>query len=57
MKVLHIFKSEPEKMVSDIVRSTCDENDCKVVEVFRPDVDWENLVDDIFSHNKVICWW
>ena len=25
--------------------------------VFEREVDWDALVDDIFDHEKVICWW
>jgi hypothetical protein len=46
MKMLHILKSEPDESVEEILEAFSEE-----------EVDWAALVDDIFSHDKVICWW
>ena len=29
----------------------------KVIPLFEGDVDWSSLIDEIFSHDKIICWW
>ncbi|MFO8033346.1 MAG: hypothetical protein R6U22_12475 [Desulfohalobiaceae bacterium] len=57
MEVLHILKSEPEQLVSDLIRETCRENDCKSVELYRGDVHWDRVLQQIFAADKVICWW
>lgn len=28
-----------------------------VVVLYEDPVDWSSLVDQIFNHDKVICWW
>jgi hypothetical protein len=57
MEVLHILKSEPEQLASDLIRETCRENDCKNIELYRGDVDWGQVLQEIFAVDKVICWW
>ena len=57
MKVLHILKSEPDDTVEKLSERISKENKISVAVLYRGEVDWENLVNDIFSHDKVICWW
>jgi len=57
MKVLHIFRSEPDETVQKIVKSTTNGDQSKVTELYQDNIDWFRLVDDIFSHEKVISWW
>ena len=56
MKVLHILKTEPDDTVIGLITGLAAE-EVKVVELFEGDVDWAELVDDIFTHDKVVCWW
>lgn len=58
MKVLHILRSEPDDTVERLIDSIPDQTDeTTVKELFKTQIDWHRLVDDIFSHEKVICWW
>jgi hypothetical protein len=34
-----------------------DDDTSKVQALYKDDINWATLVDDIFSHDKVICWW
>lgn len=56
MKVLHILKSEPDETVQEFMEAFVDD-EVKTVPIFEVEVDWAALVDDIFEHEKVICWW
>ncbi len=56
MKMLHILKSEPDESVEEILEASSEE-EVTTVRLFEGEVDWAALVDDIFSHDKVICWW
>jgi len=56
MKVLQILKSEPDESVESFLKGFSDD-EVKTVLLFEGEVDWASLVDDIFSHDKVICWW
>lgn len=56
MKVLHILKSRPDENIEELLASFSEQDEKKIL-LYQPDVDWETLVDDIFSSDKVICWW
>ncbi len=57
MKLLNIFRSEPDDTVKTLCESLSGKNQCDEIRLYEGDVDWEKLVDDIFSHDKVVCWW
>ena len=57
MKILHILRSEPDTTIKNIVASTTNGDKSKTTELYKDDIDWSQLVDDIFSHDKIICWW
>ena len=58
MKTLYIAKSKPEEITNkfiDII--TPDKSDTKIVSLSEDNINWDGLVDDIFTYDKVICWW
>jgi hypothetical protein len=56
MKVLHLFKSEPDETTKKIIEMHKAENEVKVNDLTKGDISYESLVDDIFSYDKVISW-
>ncbi len=62
-KILHILRSEPDETVASLVSAMGgDDGGTKVVclyldSVSPAPVDWDRLLDDIFNHDQVICWW
>jgi len=57
MKVLNILRSEPDETVEKLGEAVSKDNQSSVSMLYGGQVDWEGLVDDIFLHDKVICWW
>ena len=57
MRTLHILKSEPDNTWERIIEHLTEKEEATVQPLFQGNVDWERLVDDIFAHDKVICWW
>ncbi len=57
MKVLHLLRTEPDDTVQICVEAFSGEEVVKVTTLYKDDMDWSRLVDDIFSHDRVICWW
>ena len=60
--LLHILKTEPDQNVVRLIEALSGEEGATVVILYQDDiagraVDWPRLVDDIFAHDKVICWW
>jgi len=56
MKVLHIFRSRPDETVNALMAPFSDQEEKKTV-LYESEVDWDQLVDDIFESDKVISWW
>jgi hypothetical protein len=57
LKILHIYRSEPDETVQIMAKSITNGDESKVVELYQDNFDWSHLVDDIFAHEKVITWW
>lgn len=56
MKILEILKSEADDTVNKMIAVHEADNEVKVVKL-SDGADYDSLVDDIFSHDKVISWW
>jgi hypothetical protein len=57
MKVLQIFRTKPDDIVQNLSELVSMENDASAVLLYQGEVDWSKLVDEIFAHDKIICWW
>ena len=59
MKILHILRTRPDDTVETLIKASTNGDQPKAVELYRynEEMDWSRLVDDIFSHDKVISWW
>jgi hypothetical protein len=57
MRILHILRNEPDIIVEKLIDTLSEDDEATVKPLFQGDIDWSRLVDDIFSHDKVICWW
>ena len=52
MKILHILRTEPDQTVKTIVASTTNGDKSKTAELYKGDIDWSRLVDDIMIFLK-----
>jgi hypothetical protein len=57
MKLLNIIRSQPDDTTQKLIEGFSKEEGAKKIVLYEGDVDWPGLVDDIFSYDKVICWW
>lgn len=57
MKLLNIIRSKPDETTKTFVESFSKDEGTKKVVLYEGDIDWSSLVDDIFSYDKVVCWW
>jgi hypothetical protein len=55
MKILHILNDGPTDLSTKIIEEHKKEHEVKVVELSKVE-SYESLVDDIFSHDRVISW-
>lgn len=57
MKILHVQKSEPDEIVTKLMEPISKGNDVQQFELYKGDVDYDKLIELVFNHDKVICWW
>ena len=55
--VLNIVRSTPDDFETTLLGAFAARDGHTVVRLYEPDVDWSALVDEIFKHDRVICWW
>lgn len=56
MKILHILNDGPTSLSDQIIETQSKDNEVKVIDLSKIDVSYESIVDDIFSHDKVVSW-
>lgn len=56
MKILHIINDAVTPTTQEIIESQSREHEVKVVELSNKDLSYESLIDDIFSHDRVVSW-
>jgi hypothetical protein len=56
MKVLHILTDGPTELSKRIIDIEAKDNKVKVVDLSKKEASYEAIIDDIFSHDRVISW-
>jgi hypothetical protein len=57
MKLLHVFRSKPTEKILQLTESLSQDNETTQFSLYEEAVDYDRLVELIFSHDKVISWW
>ena len=55
--VLNIVRSAPDEFETTLIDAFAARDGHSVVRLYDAEVDWSGLVDEIFKHDQVICWW
>lgn len=56
MNTLHILRSEPDQQVCELIRAFTPVEFGQFA-LFEEDVDYDLLVDLLFSYDRAISWW
>jgi hypothetical protein len=56
MKILHIIKKAPDASTKKIIEVQASGNESKVVDLTKGGIAYDELVANVFSSDKVICW-
>lgn len=56
VKILHILKSAPDATTKKIIELHSAGNQVTTVDLPKGGVNYDKLVADIFSNDKVMCW-
>jgi hypothetical protein len=57
MKILNIFKSEPDDVTKTLVDIVSQDEEATAFPLYGEDPDYENLLDLIFENDSIISWW
>ncbi len=57
MKLLHILKSEPDAVTSQLMDIVSEGTETEVFRMYGNDVDYRKMVRLIFDADKNISWW
>jgi hypothetical protein len=57
MKILHIFKKEPNEETKKLAEIMSEGEEAKTFELYKGNVDYNKLIDLIFESDKTLTWW
>lgn len=57
MKILNIYRSEPDETVKKLVEIVTRDRDSESFDLTIENPDYDTLVDKIFAADQTICWW
>ena len=57
MKILQILRSEPNEMVRMFIRETAKGMESLEIPIYKGEVDYDQVVKEIFSFVLIISWW
>lgn len=57
MKILHILRSEPDEMTCNFIQQSFENVQNTKIPLYQENVNYDELVANIFSSDKVISWW
>lgn len=56
MKILHILNDGPTKLSEKIIAVQAEKGDVKIVDLSKKSLSYENIIEEIFSSDRVISW-
>lgn len=56
MKILHLLSDGPDSLSGQIIDLQSRKHEVTVIDLSKRDVPYERIIDEIFTHDKVISW-
>lgn len=57
VKILHIYKSEPNETVKKLVEILNRDRDAEEIKLYVNEPNYDVLVEKLFEADKSVCWW
>jgi len=57
MKILNIYRSEPDETIQQLSSIVCRDRESDSFSLHQDNPDYDTLVDKIFEADQTICWW
>ncbi len=55
--MLHILRSEPDEATLELIDAMPHGDQASVIRLYETEADWDQVIEHIFGHKKIICWW
>lgn len=55
--LLYILRSVPDDGTQRMMSDLAADGNTDVIKLYDAQIDWGAVVDAIFSHNQIVCWW
>lgn len=55
--LLHILRSVPDAGTQKIMAELSTDENADVIKLYDAEKNWDEVIDAIFSHSRVVCWW
>lgn len=56
MKILHILNDGHTKLSDQIIGVQSKDNEVRIIDLSKKDVSYDDVIDAIFSYDKVVSW-
>ena len=56
MKILHILNDGTSTLSERIISVQSEDNEIKIIDLQKKEASYEDIIDDIFSNERVISW-
>jgi hypothetical protein len=57
MKLLNVYRNEPNDDTKKLAEIVSEGNDTESFNLYEGEPDYDKLVDMVFDADKTICWW
>lgn len=57
MKTLHLVKTEPDNNIKTLIDIFSEGEEATLFNLYEPRTDYDELLNLIFDHDKIISWW
>jgi hypothetical protein len=57
MKILHILRSEPSQLVNSLIESSAGKDESEQYILYKQEINYAELIEKIFTADRVISWW
>lgn len=57
MKILHLLRSEPSKLINELIDAFSENNESEQFYLYKDNVDYSQLIAKIFENDRIISWW
>ena len=57
MRILHVFRHEPDTVTRELVAILSRDREATLFSLYEPPVDYDRLLELILTHDQVVSWW